>query len=322
MTILEQYLKQDRLRLIDVGARGGVDARWARFESVLEVTAFEPDRAECERLNQDADSLPYPARFLPYALWKETSDEVPFHICNWPVASSIYRPNDKFLRSFPEARQLLGIKEVQTVRTMRLDDLCRQEDLTADYLKLDVEGAELDVLVGGEAALRETLVLEAEVGLNRVFQDQPLFADVDLLLRNRGWVLLGLRRNSWRRGSQLDRDATGDGGQIVSADVLYWNGKAVDGVLPLRRELKLLVILAAYLQADAVLTRLKSSSALARELSARELTELERVLVPKPGAARRLARRALRRLDAERRRTIADCLQQGDATVWHDPHFF
>jgi hypothetical protein len=27
---------------------------------------------------------------------------------------------------------------------MRLDDLCRQEDLTADYLKLDVEGAELD----------------------------------------------------------------------------------------------------------------------------------------------------------------------------------
>jgi len=54
VTILEQYLKQDRLRLIDVGARGGVDARWARFESVLEVTAFEPDRAECERLNQGA----------------------------------------------------------------------------------------------------------------------------------------------------------------------------------------------------------------------------------------------------------------------------
>jgi FkbM family methyltransferase len=89
VTILEQYLKQDRLRLIDVGARGGVDARWARFESGLEVTAFEPDRAECERLNQDADSPPYPARFLPYALWKETSDEVPFHICNWPAASSI-----------------------------------------------------------------------------------------------------------------------------------------------------------------------------------------------------------------------------------------
>lgn len=323
VTVLERYLGQDRLRLIDVGARYGLDHRWARFERVLEVTAFEPDRTECERLIRVAGLLPYPARFLPHALWREASDSVPFHVCNWPVASSIYPPNDDFLRLFPAARQLFGVKEVQTIRTVTLDEILRQESLGVDYIKIDVEGAELDVIVGGEAAMREALVLEVEVELNPIFRDQPLFADVDRHLRERGWVLLGLRRNSWRREAGLDRSASGDGGQIVSADALYCNrGTLKDGKLPLRRELKFLVILAAYMQSDLVRDRLQGSSVLAAQLSTPELRELETLLAPKPSLARRLTRRALRRLDAERRRAIADSLQQGDATVWHDPHFF
>lgn len=288
---------------------------------MLEVTAFEPDRDECKRLNREADSLAYPARFLPFALWRETSDEVPFHVCNWPVASSIYRPNEEFLRTFPHAQQLLAVKEVQTISTTRLDDVCRQERLAGDYLKLDVEGAELDVLLGADTTLREMLVLEVEVELNPLFLDQPLFADVDRHLRERGWVLLGLRRNSWRRG-WLDRRTTGDGGQIVQADALYFNRELVNDELALHRELKLLVMLAAYLQSDAVLERLRSSRTLMNQLSAAELGELETVLVPRPGLIRRFARRALRHLDAERRRALADALQQGDAPVWHDPHFF
>lgn len=82
------------------------------------------------------------------------------------------------------------------------------------------------------------------------------------------------------------------------------------------------MILAAYLQSDLVLDRLRSSGALTGQLSAHELAELEHLLVPKPSLARRLVRRGLRALDAERRRAIADSLQQGDATVWHDPHYF
>jgi FkbM family methyltransferase len=322
VTILEKHLANDRVRLVDVGARGGVDPRWARFAPVLEVTAFEPDPAECQRLSRRADALPYAARFLPYALWRESGVEVNFHVCNWPVASSIYPPNRRFLRAFPQAQELLEVREIRSITTARLDDMRGQEGLNADCLKIDVEGAELDVLVGGESTLRETLVLEVEVELNPVFADQPLFADVDRHLRERGWELLGLRRNSWRRSNELDPAATGNGGQIVSADALYWNGEAVSNELGPHMELKLLIILAAYLQADLIMARLRTSNALTSELSADDLAELETVLVPRPGPMRRLARRALRRLDAEHRRALADALQQGDATVWHDPHFF
>ena len=100
---LEAHLVADRLRLFDVGARGGIDPRWGDFYPYLDVSGFEPDPAECDRLNRESDSLPYPARFHPYALGRDTDDGVTFYVANWPVASSIYPPNFEFLAPFGDA---------------------------------------------------------------------------------------------------------------------------------------------------------------------------------------------------------------------------
>jgi FkbM family methyltransferase len=261
------------------------------------VTAFEPDEAECARLAAEADALGYPARFLPHALWREVADDVPFHVANWPVASSIYPPNREFLRAFPLARGLLATQEVRTIATTTLDRVRDEDGLGCDVLKLDVEGAELDVLRGGEAVLGEALMLEVEVELNPLFAGQPLFADVDAHLRERDWSLQGLRRTSWRRGPRLEPEASGAGGQIVSADALYMSGSAV-GESDLHRELKLLVAMAAYGQADFVLGRIRGSASLAAALSEQERVELESLLAPAEGS------------------------QPGDATVWQDEEFF
>ncbi|HEX2358426.1 MAG TPA: FkbM family methyltransferase [Solirubrobacterales bacterium] len=290
MTVLDKHLGEDRLRLVDIGARGGVASRWDRFASVLDVTAFEPDPAECERLNREAACLPYPAHFLPYAIGRQSGDNVPFHVANWPVASSLYRPNAEFLRSFPQAARLLEVGAVQSISVSSLDDVARRENLPIDCLKVDVEGAALDVLVGGETALDGSLALEVEAEMNPLFEGEALFADVDAHLRNRGWALQGLRRTSWRRGAPFEPSASGLGGQIISVDALYCNG-GFTGQLPLARELKLLVILSAYLQADAVLARLRSSEPIAAGLNTNELDELVRLLVPRPGPIRRFARR-------------------------------
>ena len=116
MTVLDRYLHNDRLRLVDVGARGGIASRWDRFLSVLDVTAFEPDSAECERLNRDAASLPYPIRYLPVgALAGSRTMRSLFHVTNWPVASSVRRPNTEFLHSFPDAEKLFAVRAGATI---------------------------------------------------------------------------------------------------------------------------------------------------------------------------------------------------------------
>jgi FkbM family methyltransferase len=322
VSVLDKHLGDDRLRLVDVGARAGVASRWDRFKSVLEVTAFEPDPGELERLSRTAGSLPYPARFLPDALWRESKEGVQFHVTNWPVASSVYRPNAEFLRSFPTAERLFAVREIRSIPVSSLDDVTRREGLLVDCLKIDVEGAALDVLVGGERTLRETLVLEVEAEMNPLFEGEALFPQVDSHLRERGWVLHGLRRTSWRQGERLESAASGLGGQIVAVDALYRNDVLLRQDLSLHREMKVLVILAAYMETDAVLHRLRSSRRLSEELDADELNELERLLAPRPGWMKRLARRALRRWSSARRRALADRLQAGEEGVWEDPHFF
>ena len=308
------------MRLFDVGARGGAHPRWDRFASCIELTGFEPDPVECARLNAEVPGLAYPARFLPHALWREVRSDLPFHVCNWEVASSVYPPNEELLRDFPDAARLLQVRERRTISATTLDEVVRELGKAPDYLKLDAEGAELDILLGAKRALAETIAIEVEVEFNPIFAGQPLFADVDTHLRGLGWTLFGLRRNSWRR-SRRTNAGPGYGGQLIAGDALYLRRSALGEGEDLERELKLLVILAAYLEWDTVGRRLADAPAL-RSLSSAELREIARELAPPSRLAARLARAALGRIGPERRRSLADALQRADATVWQDPHFF
>ena len=191
-----------------------------------------------------------------------------------------------------------------------------------DCVKIDVEGAALEVLTGAEKTLEDVLVIEVEAELNPLFIREALFPQVDSFLRARGWILEGLRRTSWRRGPRLAAAESGLGGQIVSVDALYTNAALIGKGLPFARELKLLAILSAYAQIDALLERLRSSQTIVEVLDGAGIAELRGVLAPRPGLVRRLVRRAIGRVGAGQRRALADRLQRGDGAVWEDPHFF
>jgi FkbM family methyltransferase len=321
LSAFDKHLETDRLKLFDVGARGGIDPRWEPFRAYVDAVGFEPDPAECERLNREAASQDPPVRFLPYAL-AGTEEEVTFYEANWPPASSIYPPNEDFLKPFPLATQLLGVKGERRIEAVSLDHACRSEDVWPDYLKLDVEGAELQVLQGGANATRNTLVLDLEVEFAPLRAGQPLFADVDTYLRQHGWKLLGIRRVHWRRSAGLDPKGTGYGGQLTQADALYCNAALLEGGLSEAMALKLVLILTAYRQLDLALEILRTPGSGLDGLSAAERSELENLALSRPNAVLRMTRWLLRRLGSDRRRALADALQPGDATTWQDGHFF
>jgi FkbM family methyltransferase len=311
----------DRLRLFDVGARGGLDPRWDPFRAYIEAIGFEPDPGECKRLNREAALREPAVHFLPYAL-AGRGEEVTFYEANWPPASSIYPPNEEFLRPFPFASQLLGVKGERRIEAVPLDQACRNEGVWPDCLKLDVEGAELQVLEGGERATGNSLVLDVEVEFAPLRAGQPLFADVDAHLRGLGWSLLGLRRVHWRRNAGLDPQGTGYGGQLTQADALYYNVPLIQAGLSEAMMLKLVLILAAYRQLDLALDQLRAPRGPLSGLTGAERLELEQLLLQRPNAVIRLFKRVFRRLDSQRRRALVDALQPGDAQTWQDSHFF
>jgi FkbM family methyltransferase len=75
------------------------------------------------------------------------------------------------------------------VPVARLDELCVERGLRGPYaLKVDVEGAELDVLAGASGILDETELLLLEVSLFRLNDRNPELAEVTGALRELGFV--------------------------------------------------------------------------------------------------------------------------------------
>jgi len=78
---------------------------------------------------------------------------------------------------------------VRTSQTVTLDDVLSEEmPGGADFLKLDVQGYELEVLKGGTGALDAAEVVVAEVSLLPINEGAPLLHDVTAFMRDRGFV--------------------------------------------------------------------------------------------------------------------------------------
>lgn len=170
------------VRIVDVGAAAyGADPHARLTEQGLcEVIGFEPHPENCARRNADA---PPGHRYLPYFLGDGRKRR--FHECQNPLTSSLYRPNAPLLAKF--SRLDLPVTAEHDVQTHRLDDLAEIGDV--DYLKLDVQGAELDVIRGAAACLETVAVVHTEVEFIPMYAEQPLFGDVDVALRAAGlWL--------------------------------------------------------------------------------------------------------------------------------------
>ncbi len=71
------------------------------------------------------------------------------------------------------------LKSTGTITTTSLDSFTRQNSVDEiDFIKIDVQGAELDVFKGATKALDNVVFIVSEVEFIPLYIDQPLFGDV------------------------------------------------------------------------------------------------------------------------------------------------
>jgi FkbM family methyltransferase len=176
------------IKIVDVGAmKVGSDAyEQVAKEFSCEVIGFDALPAECEKLN--ALGLKG-RRFLPYVIGDGSAQTL--HECAKAHNSSLLEPNMALLEQFTGFAELFRVVATRPVATRRLDDI--PEAAGADYLKLDVQGAELMVLDGAADTLRSVLVVHTEAEFAPMYKNQPLFGDLDTRLRSLGFVFHELR---------------------------------------------------------------------------------------------------------------------------------
>ena len=320
---IDEILGTRRIQIIDVGARDGLHIRWDRFLPWLDQIGFEADETECARLNANLAPQKARRRFLPYAL-SDREGAKTFHVCSGPGYSGLYEPNQGFIAPFAASiKQSMEVKRRFEVSTKALNDIAKIEGLQPDCLKIDVQGAELDILTGATSLLPRTKMIELEVEFNPQYVSQPIFSDVDRFMREQGFLLLGLRRTFWRRQSQAGFAHTTNGGQIVHGDVLYYNAGAVEAQRNDAVELAVwLVLLSAYRQQDFVEYLLSSTTAF-DDVTATALRQSFRDRTDAFGSlVMALARLITSPLHHRAARALVDACRRAPAIDWHDPDFF
>ncbi|MBK9132090.1 MAG: FkbM family methyltransferase [Gammaproteobacteria bacterium] len=182
-SLSELIQPETRITILDVGASMTEKPPYAHLiaSGLVRLIGFEPNRAECERLREHYGK---PHEFFPYFI----GDGKPavFWETNWFATGSLFKPNTPLLEKFQNLAELVTPVAQHDIETRRLDDIPEIDDV--DYIKIDVQGAELMVFKGGEKLLDKVLLIHSEAEFHPLYENQPLFADVDTYLRSRNFM--------------------------------------------------------------------------------------------------------------------------------------
>lgn len=156
----------------------------------LKVVWIEADPVTAEWLRENVPEPVYEC-----ALWSETGERELYVASNRRMSSSLLRPKDH-LNKYPG----ITFPETVTVKMDTLDALVAREGLERyDMLWADVQGAELEVLRGGEETLKEMKALVLEINFEELYEGCALASDIDAWLGERGFgrVLMSKTGKGW-----------------------------------------------------------------------------------------------------------------------------
>jgi FkbM family methyltransferase len=218
--IFNKYFSLYPFNLIDIGASGGIVKDWDKLGEFVNFIGVEPDRREFVNLDKK-NRIKGNVKYIDKLLHKEPMQSLEFNLFDVQTASSIFKPNMNLLAKFGKA-DTWGVSEVINTQADTLDNQLNEHKISdVDFIKLDTQGSELFILQGASKILEMGVFgLYVEVEFAPVYDNQPLFSDVDNLLRKHGFQLVEICRTKyWKRN--FDNRFVKSRGQIVYGDVIY-----------------------------------------------------------------------------------------------------
>ena len=208
-----------RVRIVDVGANPVNEPPYTPMLTAgcAEVYGFEPQKGAYEALMQEATAH---TTFVNAAVGAGGMGTFRY----WERAegmSSLYPLRKLSARYLGRFRGLAGTEEEIEMPTRALDEI---DDVPPiDMLKMDVQGAERDILRAGREKLKDAIVIIPEMRFYQLYKGEPSLGALDQELRRQGFVLhkfLPMSRTLLpsRRAKRLARVART---QLIDGDAVY-----------------------------------------------------------------------------------------------------
>lgn len=172
------------VRVVDIGANpidGDPPYKPLLDKELANLVGFEPQPEALAELNRKKGPR---ETYLPHTVGDGGRHTL--HITRAPGMTSLLEPNPELLAHFHGFPEWGRVERTEEVETRRLDDLTEIDGI--DYLKIDIQGAELMAFENGIERLKECLVIHTEVEFLPMYKEQPLFAEVERFLREQGFL--------------------------------------------------------------------------------------------------------------------------------------
>ncbi len=171
-------IKKSNPTILEIGCNDGDDTLAFLHEMPdAKMYCFEPDPRAVGRFKTNLGSSLDRVRLFEIAI-SDRKGQIDFHTSTsdnvdfpkgWDRSGSIRRPKNVHT-VFPWVK----FEETITVSTCRLDDWCTENDIKeVDFIWMDVQGAEGDVIAGATNILERTRFLYTEYGNNELYEGQP-----------------------------------------------------------------------------------------------------------------------------------------------------
>jgi FkbM family methyltransferase len=183
---------------------------------LCKVVGFEPQSEALAALNSRKGDT---EKYLPYVVGD--GSPATLRVCRAPGMTSLLRPDANTATYFRGFEGLGQVIDERPVETRRLDDIAEISHL--DFLKIDVQGAELTVIRNGAERLANAVAIQTEVSFVPLYEEQPSFGEIDLELRRLGFIphcFAGVK--NWMISPLFDeRNPYAAINQLLEADIVY-----------------------------------------------------------------------------------------------------
>ncbi len=191
--------------VVDIGAGGANGIGLNQLVPFCTIHAVEPRWGRLEKegvVDDEKQERPLDVKKWvthPVALAQAIGQRT-LHITDVPSASSLYRPNETNIRRWRGSLDGFKVVEERVIDCVTLEFMANTAGLgDIDYLKLDTQGSELEILMGGGETLNRTAVLSLEVEFVELYNGQPLFGDVVRELSCHGFRFVNFTHgHAWR----------------------------------------------------------------------------------------------------------------------------
>lgn len=213
--VYKKMLRNNSIKIIDIGASGGLNSRWDELEECIFPILFEPDFNEYEKIK---DNMTNKGIVINKAL-SNKEKTIDFYVCRKQQVSSVYKPNRKFLDDFPDSERFDVLKTLR-IEASTLDVQLDKNNINdIDFIKIDTQGHELAILEGAVQTLEDVIGIELEIEFLEMYEGQPLFNEVNGFLHGENFKLMDLRGHFWRKKKKREFDS--GKGQLIYGDTLY-----------------------------------------------------------------------------------------------------